>query len=49
VPTRYPNGLEEGTPAEAFSRTQAGRALESAAAIVTAAGTQVGARPPAPG
>ncbi|MCE2540180.1 MAG: HEPN domain-containing protein [Acidobacteria bacterium] len=49
VPTRYPNGLEEGTPAEAFSRTQAGRALESAAAIVTAAGKQVGARPPAPG
>ena len=34
VPTRYPNGLEEGTPAEAFSRAQADRAIDSAEAIV---------------
>ena len=37
VPTRYPNGLEEGTPAEAFSKAQAERAIESAAGIVAAA------------
>ena len=42
VPTRYPNGLEEGTPGEAFSKAQADRAIESAAAIVTAAGNHVG-------
>ena len=37
VPTRYPNGLEEGTPGEAFSQAQAERAIENAAAIVDAA------------
>lgn len=42
VPTRYPNGLEAGTPAEAFSETQAARAIEGATAIVAATGKQIG-------
>lgn len=37
VPTRYPNGLDEGTPGEAFSATQAERALKLGAAILEAA------------
>ena len=37
VPTRYPNGLDEGTPGEAFSAHQAERALALAAAILDAA------------
>ena len=41
VPTRYPNGLEEGTPGEAFSKAQAERAIENAAAIVAAARCEV--------
>lgn len=44
VPTRYPNGLQEGTPAEAFSAAQAIGALECAARLVAAAGMQVGAQ-----
>lgn len=44
VPTRYPNGLQEGTPAEAFSAAQATGALEYAARLVAAAGMQVGAQ-----
>ncbi len=37
VPTRYPNGLEEGTPAEAFSKSQAARAITAAAKVIRAA------------
>lgn len=37
VPTRYPNGLDEGTPAEAFSVAQARRAIECASKVVAAA------------
>jgi HEPN domain-containing protein len=37
VPTRYPNGLDEGTPGEAFSATQAERALTLAGALIEAA------------
>ena len=37
VPTRYPSGLDEGTPGEAFSADQAERALKLAAAIIEAA------------
>ena len=40
VPTRYPNGLDEGTPGEAFSARQAERALALAAAILEAAETE---------
>ena len=43
VPTRYPNGLEEGTPGEAFSKAQAERAIENATAIVAAAKRSPGA------
>ncbi len=41
VPTRYPNGLDSGTPAEAFSETQSSRALSRAAAITTAAAAEI--------
>lgn len=37
VPTRYPNGLDEGTPAEAFSVAQARHAIECAAKVLAAA------------
>ena len=38
VPTRYPNGLDEGTPGQAFAGTQAGRAIELSGSIIDAAG-----------
>ena len=38
VPTRYPNGLEDGTPARAFSEAHSKRALELALRFVGAAG-----------
>lgn len=41
VPTRYPNGLPEGTPAEAFSAAQAAQAIECAARAVAAAARRV--------
>lgn len=41
ISSRYPNGLETGTPAEAFSKTQSDRALESAGRIVAAAGSAI--------
>ena len=44
VPTRYPNGLPEGTPAEAFSAAQAAGALECAARVVAVAGEHVRTR-----
>lgn len=37
IPARYPNGLGEGTPGQAFSAEQSSRAIESASAIVDAA------------
>lgn len=36
IPTRYPNGLDSGTPREAFSESQAKRAVRIAAAVVEA-------------
>lgn len=38
VPTRYPNGLDTGTPAQAFSRAQSDRARDLASRILAAAG-----------
>jgi HEPN domain-containing protein len=37
IPARYPNGLGEGTPGQAFSAEQSGRAITLATAIVDAA------------
>ena len=37
VPTRYPNGLDAGTPGESFSTAQAERAIGLAEAILEAA------------
>jgi HEPN domain-containing protein len=37
LPTRYPNGLDEGTPAEAFAAPQSRRALMLAERIIDAA------------
>lgn len=37
VPTRYPNGLDDGTPDEAFSADQSSQALDLARGIVAAA------------
>jgi hypothetical protein len=45
IPTRYPNGLDSGTPGEAFSASQSRRAIEHIAAIVDAAAQAV--EPPA--
>ncbi|MBI4638083.1 MAG: HEPN domain-containing protein [Candidatus Rokubacteria bacterium] len=42
VPTRYPNGLPGGVPAQVFSRAQAERALEDARQFVESAETIVG-------
>jgi HEPN domain-containing protein len=36
IPTRYPNGLESGTPGEAFGERQSTRAFVAAEAIVNA-------------
>ncbi len=41
LPTRYPNGLDDGTPAEAFSAEQSTRALGFAEEIVAAAGASL--------
>ncbi len=38
IPTRYPNGLDSGTPKEAFGDQQARRALRLAQSIVHASG-----------
>jgi HEPN domain-containing protein len=38
VPTRYPNGLDAGTPAHAFSEAQSKRALDFATRFIDAAG-----------
>ncbi|MBI2015040.1 MAG: HEPN domain-containing protein [Candidatus Rokubacteria bacterium] len=42
VPTRYPNGLPAGTPADVFSKTQAAEALAYAQQFLTAAARIVG-------
>jgi HEPN domain-containing protein len=42
VPTRYPNGLDEGTPGQAFSETQSARAIDLGTRIVHAAATELG-------
>jgi HEPN domain-containing protein len=42
VPTRYPNGLDSGTPADAFSAAQSARAIELAARFLDATGTTLG-------
>jgi HEPN domain-containing protein len=42
VPTRYPNGLDSGTPAEAFSATQSARAIDLAVRFIDAAGSTLG-------
>lgn len=39
VPTRYPNGLDSGTPAEAFSAAQSARAMDLAERFIAAAAT----------
>ena len=36
IPTRYPNGLVEGTPHKAFTRSQAERAMKAAEAVLEA-------------
>lgn len=41
VPTRYPNGLQSGTPAEAFSAPQAERAIEFAVRVLDACEIEV--------
>ena len=42
VPTRYPNGLPGGTPADVFSKAQATEALAQAKQFVEAAGALIG-------
>ncbi|HEX5043204.1 MAG TPA: HEPN domain-containing protein [Candidatus Polarisedimenticolaceae bacterium] len=38
LPTRYPNGLDAGTPGQAFSAAQSARALDCADRFLAAAG-----------
>ena len=45
IPTRYPNGLPELTPAEAYSQGDAGAALAAAEAIIAVVERGVDARP----
>lgn len=45
LPTRYPNGLDDGTPEEAFSSEQSSRALGFAGDIVAAAAARLGSSP----
>ena len=42
LPTRYPNGLDAGTPGEAFSEVQSERAVDLATRIVRAAADIIG-------
>jgi HEPN domain-containing protein len=41
IPTRYPNGLVEGTPHSVFTRSQAERALEAAVAFLDAVRVEI--------
>ena len=45
LPTRYPNGLDDGAPEEAFSSEQSSRALGFAGDIVAAAAARLGSSP----
>ena len=42
VPTRYPNGLPGGTPADVFSKAQATEALAQAKRFAEVAGALIG-------
>jgi HEPN domain-containing protein len=42
VPTRYPNGLDAGTPGQAFSAAQSARALDLADRVVKVVTTVLG-------
>jgi HEPN domain-containing protein len=44
LPTRYPNGLDSGTPGEAFGETQSRAAIGHAARLAEAAGRLVAGR-----
>ena len=46
IPTRYPNGLGDGTPDEAFSRDQSSRAVDLAHDIIVAASDIIADTPP---
>jgi HEPN domain-containing protein len=41
IPSRYPNGLQSGTPGEAFGVEQSSRAIEQASALVDAAAREI--------
>jgi HEPN domain-containing protein len=41
IPTRYPNGLPGGIPADVFSREQAAEAIDQASAFVEAASARL--------
>jgi HEPN domain-containing protein len=43
IPTRYPNGLESGTPGAAFGAAQSLRAMEAASRILAAARSELAA------
>jgi len=42
IPTRYPNGLPGGIPADAYTRSDADRALTLASSVIDAAGARIG-------
>ncbi len=42
LPARYPNGLDQGTPGQAFSAAHSSHAIDLAGRIVTAAAAAVG-------
>ncbi len=42
IPTRYPNGLPGGIPADAFNTEDAGEAIARAASILAAVRTSIG-------
>lgn len=41
IPTRYPNGLPGGIPAEAFEKRDADRAIEIALEVITVVGKKI--------
>ena len=42
IPSRYPNGLQSGTPGEAFGVEQSSRAVDHASTILEAAAHEIG-------
>lgn len=42
IPTRYPNGLDAGAPADAYTAGEAGQAIEHASEIITFCQTRCG-------